>query len=224
VSNAFTAPDPERFATALRRLDEANSRDPNQETVNGVARPRELVYAERLTAWVLRLAPDASEGLRLAARCQHICRWEIPRHSYPMDRAGYLKWRADLKKFHAQKSAEILRETGYPPEMVKRVQELNLKQKLPHDADTQVLEDALCLVFLQYQFADLAAQTAPEKVVTALQKSWAKMSAAARTEALKLNYTEMEQRLLASALNSGTLDAETNPSTSPTTLGTNLPP
>jgi len=108
--------------------------------------------------------------------------------------------------------------------MVERVQELNLKQRFPHDADTQVLEDALCLVFLQYQFADLAARTAPEKVITALQKSWAKMSPDARTEALKLNYTEMEQRLLASALNSGTADAKTKCHSSPAALGTNLPP
>lgn len=173
----------------------------------GVARPRELVYAERLTAWLLRLAPTASEALRLAARCQHICRWQIPRDTYPMDRPGYLKWRTDLKKFHAQKSGEILREIGYPEEMIVRVQELNLKKKFPNDPETQTLEDALCLVFLQFQFADLAAKTPPEKVVTALQKSWAKMSPGARAEALKLNYTEIEQRLLATALNSGTAAA-----------------
>jgi len=220
VPNAFTIPDANRFATAFRRFDEENSRDPNHETVDGVARPHELVYAERLTAWVLRLAPDASEALRLAARCQHLCRWEVPRHTYPMDRAGYLKWRADLKKFHAQKSGQILRATGYPAEMVTRVQELNLKKKFPNDPETQLLEDALCLVFLEYQFAGLAAKTAPEKVVTALQKSWAKMSPTARTAALKLNYTEMEQRLLASALNSGTADVETKS----TAVGTNLPP
>jgi len=128
-----------------------------------------------------------------------------------MDRPGYLKWRADLKKFHAQKSGEILREVGYAEEMIQRVQELNLKTKFPQDPETQTLEDALCLVFLQYQLADLAAKTAPDKVITALQKSWAKMSPTARAEALKLEYTEMEQNLLTSALNSGT-DAAKDPS------------
>jgi hypothetical protein len=207
VPNAFPVTDPARFTAALQRFDEENSRDPNVETVAGVARPRELVYAERLTEWVLRLAPAASEVLRLAARCQHICRWQIPRNSHPMDRPGYLKWRAELKRFHAQKSAAILRETGYPEETVQRVEELNLKKHFPHDPDTQILEDALCLMFLQFQFAELAGKTPREKVITALQKSWAKMSPAARTEALKLNYTEIEQSLLASALNSGTADA-----------------
>ena len=224
MSKTFRSPDPERFTAALRRFDAANSADPNSEIVDGVARPRERVYAERLTQWVVRLAPDASEALRLAARCQHICRWQIPRSAYPMDRAGYLKWRSELKKFHAKKSGEILREVGYPAEMVERVQELNLKQKFPHDAETRLLEDALCLVFLQYQFADLAARTAPDKVIAALQKSWAKMSPTARQEAMRLNYTEMEHRLLAIALNSGTAcDQRGNPAAADR-LGTNLPP
>ena len=68
-----------RFEAAFRRFDEENARDPNRETADGVAQPRELLYAQRLSDWVLRLRPDASEALRLAARCQHLCRWEIPR-------------------------------------------------------------------------------------------------------------------------------------------------
>src|SRR5437867_12269819 len=109
--------DTNRFEAAIRRFDAANSLDPNLEIVEGIARPRELVYAERLTDWVLKLCPDASEELRLAARCQHLCRWMIPRGSYKKTRAGYLKWRNDLKKFHADKAGEILRETGYPEEI-----------------------------------------------------------------------------------------------------------
>src|SRR5215210_1274235 len=119
--------DEARFREALRRFDEENARDPNPPFVGGVAHPHELLYAQRLTAWVMQLRPDASEALLLATRCQHICRWMIPRGSYEMTRAGYLRWRADLKKFHAQKSAEILREVGYPEEMISRVQALNLK-------------------------------------------------------------------------------------------------
>jgi hypothetical protein len=160
-----------------------------------------LLYAERLTNWVLKLSPNASEELRLAARCQHICRWESPRENYPMTRAGYLKWRADLKKFHAQKSGEILREVGYDEETIRRVQDLNLKKNFPNDSDTRVLEDALCLVFLEFQLATLAAKTADDKTINALQKSWGKMTDAARAEALKLNYGEREKTLLQRALN-----------------------
>ncbi|MBM3837234.1 MAG: DUF4202 domain-containing protein [Verrucomicrobia bacterium] len=191
---------PERFAAAIRRFDEENARDPNVEAVAGVAQPRELIYAQRLTDWVLKLCPGASEELRLAARCQHLCRWMIPRSQYPMTRAGYLKWRNDLKAFHAEKAGEILREVGYPAEVIARVQDLNLKKNFPNDPDSRVLEDALCLIFLQYQLADLAAKTDEDKMINALQKSWKKMTQVAREEALKLSFGPKEKALLERAL------------------------
>jgi Domain of unknown function (DUF4202) len=201
MSENFKPRDPQKFAAALRRFDGENSRDPNTETTDGISHPRELLYAQRLGGWVLRLCPNASEELLLAAGCQHICRWQIPRNSYPMTRAGYLKWREDLKKFHAQKAGEILRETGYDENAVRRVQELNLKKNFPNDPEGRHLEDALCLVFLEFQFADLAAKTPEDKMIVVLQKSWGKMTDAARDEALKLNYSPREKTLLQHALN-----------------------
>jgi len=196
----FEPSEPKRFKAAIRRFDEENGRDPNQVTVDGVSQPRELVYAKWLTDWVLKLAPGASEELRLAARCQHLCRWTVPRQSYPMTRIGYLQWREDLKKFHAQKAGEILAEVGYPAEMIRRVQNLNLKKDFPKDLETRVLEDALCLVFLERQLADLAGKTAEDKMINALQKSWKKMTPAARDLALKLDYKPREKELLEKAL------------------------
>jgi len=190
------------FETALRRFDEENSRDPNFETVDGAQHPRELIYAQWLTDWVLKLCPNASEELRLAARCQHLCRWKIPRNSYPMDRPGYLKWRADLKRFHAERAGEILREVGHSDSIVARVQDLNLKKNFPADPESRVLEDALCLVFLEHQLAELAAKTAEDKVIVALQKSWKKMTPAAHAQALKLSYTPQEKVLIEAALKS----------------------
>ena len=190
----------QRFLEALRRFDEENSRDPNSEIVDGVAQPRELIYARRLSDWVLKLCPGASEALQLAARCQHLCRWTIPRDSYPMTRPGYLQWREALKKFHAQKAGEILREAGYGDNIVARVQSLNLKKKFPTDPESRVLEDALCLVFLQYQFADLANKTERDKMIVVLQKSWKKMTPQAREVAPKLDYAAREKELLDAAL------------------------
>ncbi len=191
---------PERFAAALRRFDEVNAGDPNVETADGAAHPRELNYAQWLTEWVLKLSPAASEPLRLAARCQHIARWLIPRDSYPMTRPGYLQWRADLKKFHAQKAGEILRAVGYDDDTIRRVQELNLKKNFPNDPESRVLEDALCLVFLERQLAALAAKSDDAKIINALQKSWKKMTPAAHAEALKLKFGEREQSLIERAL------------------------
>ena len=192
-----------KFDAAIRRFDEENSSDPNQEIADGVGHPRELTYARWLTEWVLRLCPGASEALRLAARCQHLRRWEIARSTYPMDRAGYLRWRADLKKFHAEKAGEILREVGYDEQTIRQVQDLNLKKNFPADPECRVLEDALCLVFLERQFADLASKTTEEKMINALQKSWKKMTPAAHTEALKLNYAPREKALVAKAIAAG---------------------
>lgn len=200
MQTEFRPADPVRFAEAIRRFDEENARDPNTLEINGERLPRELVYARWLTEWVLRLCPQASEALRLAARCQHLRRWEIPRESFPMDRAGYLRWRTTLQRFHAEQSARILREVGYPEEIVRRVQELNLKKGLPHDPETQVLEDALCLVFLEHQLEDLASRTSEDKLVNALARSWKKMSPAGRAAALELHYSERVRPLLARAI------------------------
>jgi len=189
-----------RFSEALRRFDEENGQDPNLLDVDGAAYPQELLYAERLTNWVRRLNPEASEHLLLAARSQHICRWTIPRNTYEMTRAGYLRWRSDLKQFHAGKSAEILREVGYDEETIARVRDLNLKKQLGRDPDCQVLEDALCLVTLQYQLADLVAKTEAAKIVEILRKTWKKMSQAARDHALKLPFSETERRMVEEAL------------------------
>jgi hypothetical protein len=185
---------------AIKRFDAENARDPNLESDGSAQHPREWLYARRLTDWVLKLAPEASESLRLAARCQHICRWMIPRSTYPMTRAGYLRWRNDLKQFHAGKSAAILREAGYGEEMIDKVRELNLKANFPADAESRILEDALCLVFLEFQFSDLARKTAPDKIINAVQKTWRKMTPAAHERALALALGPEEKRLIQQAL------------------------
>jgi hypothetical protein len=200
MRQVFAPANAERFQAALRRFEEENSRDPNFEEHEGVRRPRELVYADWLSEWVLRLSPNASEELRLVARCQHLCRWEIPRESYAMTRAGYLKWREDLKKFHARKAGEILREVGYPEDVIGRVQNLNLKKNFPRDPESQVLEDALCLVFLERQLTELCQKASDEKMVDALQKVWKKMSPGARGVARTLPYGEHEHSLLERAV------------------------
>lgn len=190
----------EKFAEAIRRFDAANRCDPNQVEVDGQSVAQEELSARRLTAWVERLCPTPSEALLLAARCQHLCRWEIPRASYEKNRAGYLRWRADLREMHARKSAEILRAVGYDDALVTRVQELNRKATLGHDPECQTLEDALCLVTLQFQLDDLLAKTEPDTLVSILQKTWKKMSPQAREEASALTYSDPVEALLARAL------------------------
>lgn len=192
--------DPKRFQTAIARLDAANAEDPNVETVDGVAHPKELLYAQRMTAWLDKLAPDASEALRLAARAQHIRRWAIPRRDYPMTRTGYLKWRTSLYRFHADTAGDILREVGYDDATIGRVQALLRKERLKADPEVQLLEDVVCLVFLRHYLVPFAAQHEDEKVVGILRKTWRKMSGRGRAAALDLDLAPAQRNLVARAL------------------------
>jgi hypothetical protein len=189
-----------RFQEAIARFDAANAEDPNREVVEGREVPRELLYAERMTRWLERLAPDAPEAVRLAARCQHLQRWQIPRDRYPMDRRGYLRWRTDLQKRHAEEAGAILREVGYDEAMVRRVQALLRKQGLQTSEETQLLEDVACLVFLESYFAGFAPKHEEEKVVEILRKTWAKMSPYAHQAALALDLPPDARALVDRAL------------------------
>ena len=165
-----------KFEQALKLIDERNATDPNLETVDGKEYPKELLYSQRMSQKLLEFIPDASKELQIAARAQHICRWQIPRKDYPMDKVGYLKWREELKKMHAKITAEILETSGYDKEFIDRVAFLIRKKMLKKDADTQALEDVICLVFLQFYFEEFAAKHNDEKVIDILQKTWRKMS------------------------------------------------
>src|SRR5215472_14940047 len=145
--------DRQRFERACARFDAANALDPNRESAGGRERPKELLYAERMSAMLERFAPDASEALRLAARSQHIQRWKIPRSDYADGRIGYLQWRKHLQKFHAALAGDILRDVGYDGTMIARVGSLLKKEDLKADADVQALEDVIDLVFLESYLA-----------------------------------------------------------------------
>lgn len=179
----------ERFDHALARFDAANAEDPNREIAGDCERPKELLYAERLTAMLARYVPDASEPLRLAARCQHIQRWKIPRADYPMTRVGYHQWRNRLRDFHAELAATILREAGYDDTTIAHVRALIRKEALKTDPDAQALEDVVDLVFLEsYLAAFVAAHSDYDeaKFVDILAKTAKKMSARGREAALTL--------------------------------------
>jgi len=185
---------------AFSLFDKANANDPNKEIVDEKPIAKELIYGQRMTQTLDSFISDTSEALQLAARAQHICRWEIPRDSYPMDRVGYLKWREELKKFHAQKASEILQETGYDQETIDRVSFLIQKKKLKKDDDTQILEDVICLVFLEYYYPEFYQKHTPEKVIDILQKTWRKMSEKGHQAALKLSYPEKGLDLIKQAI------------------------
>jgi hypothetical protein len=189
-----------RFNQAIAKIDAANAPDPHRLEVDGQQYPLEVVHAERRTAWIRQLLGDeASEALLLAARAQHIRRWESPRESYPRDRVGYLRWRQDLKEFHAEKTAEILEEVGYDQALIERVKDLILKKRLKLDPEVQALEDALCLVFLETQFSEFAQKEAG-KIAGIVGKTWRKMSPQGQEFALALPLTPEDRAIIEQAL------------------------
>lgn len=190
----------DRLRSAFELIDAANAEDPNTIEHEGERRPKELVHAEMVTEWVLRLDPDADEAQLLAARAHHLRRWEIPRSSYPEGRKGYLRWRSDLKKKHAEDVARILRAVGYDEETVAKVGRIVRKEGLGRDPCVQTHEDALCLVFLETQLADVAESLGEEKTLEVLRRTAKKMSPRALRLAMELPLREREMALLRRAL------------------------
>jgi hypothetical protein len=190
----------DRLARALDAIDAANAGDPHTIMIDGVSRPKELAHAELMTRWVRTLDPDCSDEQLLAARAHHLRRWTIPRDSYPDGRAGYLRWRAALKRQHADDVGEILRGAGYDDGVVARVQVIVSKQGLGRDPAVQVHEDALCLVFLETQLDELAGKLGDDKTIDVLQKTAKKMSPAGLQAALGLRFAPDAAALLERAL------------------------
>ena len=178
---------PEVKAGALAAIDAAHAADPAP-PVGG--RPAEVAYVERVAAWLVRLVPDASDALVLAARAQHLERWAIPRDDYPMDRGGYFKWRKAVQQRQGARVTEILRAAGCDDALAARVAALVAKATPRGDPDGQALEDAACLVFLEGEltaFADAHRDDYPrEKLVDIIRKTWVKMSPAAHALAATL--------------------------------------
>lgn len=196
----MTISDPQRFAQAIANIDAANAADPTAVTVDGQVRPAELVYSERMTQTLADLDRDASEELQLAARAQHLQRWILPRATYPMDRTGYLRWRTDLKRKHADLAVGIMSAAGYPQAMIARTGALIRKERLKQDGESQMLEDVACIVFLKHYVDEFAAKHDDDKLVSILRKTWTKMSPAGHAAALALSLSPRVAGLVGRAL------------------------
>lgn len=166
---------------ALALIDAANSADPTLEE----GRPAALVYGERMSAEMERLFPGAADVLRIAARGQHVERWLLPRAEFAEGREGYLSWRREQGRRHAQRVAGLMAEAGYDAGAQARVGVLLRKEGLKRDPDVQALEDVICFVFLRWYFQPFAAKHDPEAVLRIVEKTARKMSADGRARALR---------------------------------------
>lgn len=191
---------PTNFEIAIALIDKKNAEDINSIHLHDAMFSKELLYSKRMSQKLLQFKGDASEELQIAARAQHICRWKIARNEFPMDRVGYLKWRETLKRMHTEITSEILKEVGYPDDFIKRVSFLINKKMIKKNEESQVIEDVICLVFLDYYFEAFSEKHEEEKIITILQKTWKKMSSEGHKFALNLNFSEKSLTLIKKAI------------------------
>ncbi len=184
---------------AFQLFDTYNSKDPNITVIDGQEIQDALLYAQRMTEKLNDYEAKASEQLKLAARCQHIGRWEMPRKNYSMDRKGYLQWRSQLRIYHAKIAGEIMKKVGYDETTISKVKDLLTKKRLKQNPETQILEDVICLVFLEYYFDDFSTEHDEEKLVNILKKTIAKMSQRGAETAMKLPLSEKTKSLITKA-------------------------
>jgi len=176
-----------RFDNAIRRFDEYNAADPND---------KEVLYARRMSDRLNKFKPDADEHVKLAIHCQHIGRWTIPRNTYPEGKKGYIAWRNKLKDFHAETAGVILAGAGYEKEMIDRVKDLLEKKDLRNNPDTQLLEDVVCIVFVEFYLDEFAARHTDEKVTDILVKTLRKMTPPAIEVAASFTLSPRTKELL----------------------------
>jgi hypothetical protein len=177
----------ERYQKAVTLIDAANQEDPNQVSADGKTWPKELLYSHRMADMLERYAPEADDAMKLAIRAQHVQRWKSARSDYPMDRTGYLKWRTDLYKFHAETAGALLAQAGYGEEEIERVKQAVGKKAIKRNPDTQLLEDVTDLVFIEHymlEFAGKHPEYDEEKWLDIIRKTWKKMSERAHQFAL----------------------------------------
>ncbi len=189
-----------RLYAAIDAIDAANALDPTVIVARGVSTPLALAHGRLASEWVEYLRPEADDALVLAARAHHLRRWEVPRSSYPEGRPAYLRWRREQKLRHAREIEVILRDAGYDDAVVERVQALIRRDNLGTDADTQVVEDAACLVFIETQLAEMAPRFERDHLLEVIRKTARKMSPAALDAVSRLPIGDLEHELLADAL------------------------
>jgi hypothetical protein len=190
------------YAQARTLIDAAHAADPHMAPDGRAA---ELVYADGMEKWIARIVPDARPILRLAARCQHLERWSVPRGTFPLGKPGYLAWRRSLYVKQSERARQLLLSAGVTESEAADAATWVSKTGLRANPGTQALEDAAVLVFLESEIEAFAAQHGEyprEKFVDILRKTWRKMSPRAQELARGLDLPSPIAALVTEAVGS----------------------
>jgi hypothetical protein len=193
----------QRFLAAIAGIDAANAGDPRKIAIAGVSRPYEVVYSERMSLRLEAMYPEASELLRIAARGQHIRRFDIPRAKFPEGRAGYNEWRHTCREHHAKLLHGIMSRHGYSEQDIAQVARLVKKEQLKKDKESQALENVVDVVFLDHYFEEFHEKYArydDAKMIDIIGKTLRKMSPKGHAAALALDLPERTRKLVLAAV------------------------
>mmetsp|Transcript_33618 Transcript_33618/g.63002 ORF Transcript_33618/g.63002 Transcript_33618/m.63002 type:complete len:252 (+) Transcript_33618:54-809(+) len=193
------------------RMDELQEGEVVEKAGSGSAsqRPKEWLYGKRMSRRLNIFSPNCSDVVKVAARAQHVKRWVSERASYPEGTAGYKQWRQELAKMHGKIASEEMLKAGFPEKEAKRVVTLLTKKDIKKDAEVQLLEDVICLVFIEFYWIPFSKKhvTEPgkdamgeEKLLDIVRKTWVKMSDAGHQAALQLPLAEGPKALIVKAL------------------------
>lgn len=165
-----------QYTTAVELINSVHNQDPNSETIDRVEVKAELLYSQRMLAMLEKVQPDASFELKLAAQCQHISRWSIPRATFSMDKKGYYQWRAAIMEHQLNVSTNTLKQADVEDDAISIIV-VALKNKADKtNLNASIIEDTACLTFIKWYLVPFAGQFDPEKAKVILQKTANKMS------------------------------------------------
>ena len=123
-----------------------------------------------------KVQPNASLELQMAAQCQRISRWSIPRTTFSMDKKGYYQWRAAIMEHQLSVTSSVLKQAEINQQSIEIVVD-TLKNKADKtNINASIIEDTACLTFIKWYLVPFAGQFDPEKAKVILQKTANKMS------------------------------------------------
>jgi hypothetical protein len=193
----------QRYTAVIEDIDRANADDVRTIVVEGTSRPYEVVYSERMTERLAAMYPEASELLRVAARGQHVRRFDIPRTQFAQGRDGYNEWRRTCREHHAQLLGDIMHRHGYDRADIEHVAKLVRKERLKKEKESQALENVVDVVFLEYYFDEFYGKYShydDAKIIDIIGKTLRKMSPKGHQAALALDLPERTRKLVLAAV------------------------
>lgn len=192
----------QRYQAVSAEINAANADDPRTIVVDGIERPYEVVYSERMLQRLTVMYPEASELLRIAALGQHIRRFDIPRTQFAAGRDGYNAWRRACREHHARLLNDIMSRHGYDRREIEHVAKLVKKEQLKKDKESQALENVVDVVFLDHYFDEFYGKYSYDdaKIIDIIGKTLRKMSPKGHQAALALDLPERTRKLVLDAV------------------------